>query len=80
MERYKKIFKEDEEYKTDPIVIKIVKALRDGSFKNELKRKELLDYLTTLHNNSDPIARKSLGAIGDLFTEIGDDLLALSKK
>lgn len=81
MERYKKKFNEEvEDQKTNPIVIKIIKILRDNNFKNENSRKELLDYLTTLHNNSDPIARKALGAIGDLFSEIGDDLLKLSKK
>jgi hypothetical protein len=80
MQRYNKIFKEDEDYKTDPVVIKIIKILRDNNFKNEGSRKELLNYLTTLHNNTDPIARKALGSIGDLFSDIGDDLLKLSKK
>jgi hypothetical protein len=85
MERYiKKQFKryqekeekeEKDEYEIDPKVKDIIETLRDNNFGNEDTRKHLLHLLTSLHNTKDKVARKVFKAIGNLFTEIGDDLL-----
>lgn len=76
MERYrKKFFEEDEEYKTDPKVKKLILFLKNNNFGNEESRKQLLDVLTSLHAIKDKSSRLVFKAIGDLFTDIADDLI-----
>ena len=77
MERYiRKYFREqDKEEEIDSKVRDIVETLRDNNFGNEDSRKQLLHLLTSLHNTKDKTARQVFKAIGNLFTEIGDDLL-----
>lgn len=85
MKRYIKKFKEqdkdlDKEERFDKKVDNIIKALRDNDFGNEEARKHMLDLLSSLHNNKDPRARKAFRYIGDLFTEIGDELIKYGKE
>jgi hypothetical protein len=81
MDRYERIFKEDEEEsKFDKRVTDILKVLRDSNYGNEDSRKQMLDHLTSLHNSKDPRARKSFKLIGDLFTDIGDMLIQMAKE
>jgi len=81
--RYKRIFKEEEsdinETPFDTKITKLLKVLRDENFGSEEQRKKLIDILTSMHNSSDPRARKSFKRIGDLFSEIGDELINLAK-
>jgi hypothetical protein len=78
IKRYTPFF-EDEDSEFDKRVTDVLKFLRDKSFGNESSRKELLDYLTTLHNSSDKRGRLAFKKIGELFTEIGDELILFGK-
>ena len=60
---------------TDDKVAELLTVLKDQNFGNEDQRKYLIDILTTLHNSKHKVARKALRLIGDLFTEIGEELL-----
>ena len=81
MEQYNRYFKEKEEDDSvDERVTEILEFLRDKSFGNESARKELLDYLTTLHNSSDKRGRMEFKRIGELFSEIGDELIKYGDK
>jgi hypothetical protein len=81
---YTRYFKEQEsdvnESPFDHKITKLLKVLRDQSFGSEEQRKKLIDILTSMHNSSDPRARKAFKRIGDLFTEIGDELINLAKE
>lgn len=85
MKRYVSKFKEqdkdsDKEERFDKKVDNIIKSLRDNDFGNEEARKHMLDLLSSLHNNKDPRARKAFRYIGDLFTEIGDELIKYGRE
>lgn len=81
MKQYNRYFKEKEEDDSvDERVTEILEFLRDKSFGNESARKELLDYLTTLHNSSDKRGRMAFKRIGELFSEIGDELIKYGDK
>jgi len=94
MKRYVSKFKEqdkdsDKEERFDKKVDNIIKSLRDNDFGNEEARKHMLDLLkyfyqlhllSSLHNNKDPRARKTFRYIGDLFTEIGDELIKYGRE
>lgn len=76
MERYKRKFDEQNtDYIIDEKVREIISILRDNNYGNEQSRKELLSLLTQLHNSKDRTARKAFKKIGDLFTDIGDELI-----
>ena len=38
------------------------------------------EFVSSLHNNKDPRARKAFRYIGDLFTEIGDELIKYGRE
>lgn len=84
MEQYKRYFPEQEsdkeESKFDKKIDKILVILRDSDFGNENSRKEFISHITTLHNSRDPRARKAFKAMGNLFTEIGDELINMKNK
>lgn len=76
-EKYKSFFEDDESLddKFDKKVDSILKTLRDEDFTNEEQRKKFIDLLSSLHNSKDPRARKAFKHMGQLFTEIGTELI-----
>ena len=83
---YTRIFNEQDEEIIKPEIVldkratSIIKTLRDENFKSEEARKKFVDLITSLYNIKDPRSRLAFKKIGDLFTEIGDDLLKYGKE
>ena len=73
-----KCFSEQEDSPYEGHITKTLKTLRDNDFGNEMARKELVRHICTLHDSHDPRARLALKKIGNLFTEIGDELINYS--
>lgn len=74
--------KEDEEEKEfifDKAISKILKTLRDETFSSEEQRKKFLDLISTLHNSKDPRARYTFKRLGQVLSDIGDELLYYKK-
>lgn len=74
--------KEDEEEKEiifDKRVSAIIKDLRDSNFCNEEQRKKFLDLISSLHNSKDPRARYTFKRLGQVLSDIGDELLYYKK-
>lgn len=59
----------------DKKVSDIIKLLRDNNYTNEFQRKKLVDYLSSLNTSNDKRAKLVFKHIGNLFTEIGDEIL-----
>ena len=74
--QYKSYFKEqDNPDWYDDKATDLISYLKDNNFGNEDSRKALLDVLTSLHTMKDKRAKKVFKAIGDLFTDIGDEII-----
>lgn len=81
--KYISFFEQESDANESPFdnkITKFLKVLRDENFGSEEQRKKLIDILTSMHNSADPRARKSFKRIGDLFSEIGDELINLAKE
>lgn len=80
MKRYKRLYTEEDTNNEVDIVIdkaitKALKALRDESYGSEEQRKKMLDIFSTLLTSKDPRARKAFKAVGNMFTDIGNELI-----
>lgn len=82
MKKYKPLTIKKEQidyYQPDTKVLDTISSLRDKNFSNADSRKELVNHIMSLYNSNDKVAKIALRRIGDLFTEIGDELIQLSK-
>lgn len=75
----KEIFSEQFLQKFDPAITQILKKLRDFSFGNIEQRQVFAHLIVGLITSKDPRARKTIKRLGDILSDIGDELLKMDQ-
>jgi hypothetical protein len=64
----------------DSKITEILQELRDNNFGSKDQRQIFVKLIAALAVSNDPRAKKTIKKLGDIFTEIGDELLRESKQ